>query len=156
MNYLSSLFCIRLWKAIASIKFWIEGFLVFALSGIGIWWPWWFEWKGYNNILNPEPWFTYGLATLMIILGQRLFMKDSDDIFILPNKLIIAVLTLFGGILYGKSVLKYFVFDPKNISKFDYSLTVYAIVITLIAWVLHFIGRNEYDNEDPVNALGVK
>lgn len=154
MDYLSALFRVRIWKAIASGKFWREGFLVFALSGIGIWWPWWFEWDGYESILNPEPWFTYGLATLMIVLGQRLFMHESEDIYILPNKLILAALTLLGGILYGKSVIKYFSFEPSGSIRFDYSLTKYAIAITLLSWFIHFVGKNEYDNEDPRNAIG--
>jgi len=155
MDYICSLFK-RLCKAFASLKFWTEGLIVFVLGGLGIWWPLYFNWKGYDNFLYPEPWFTYGLATLMIILGQRLFMKENDDTYIMPNRLVLFVLILTGSLMFGKSVKLYFEYNncTKHAASFDYSLTKYGMWITLIAWVVHFIGHNRYDDENAKNALG--
>lgn len=153
MEYLLSL-AGRFLNAVLTLRFWTRGFLVFIFSGLGIWWPFWFKWPGYENIFYPEPWFTFGLATLMIIVGQRLFMSESEDDFIMPNRLILAVLAFFGGMCYGKSVQDYFVYAKKEEIDFDYSFTKYAILITLIAWLIHYIGSNEFNSKDPRNALG--
>ena len=103
MNYFSSTF-FRFLIALSTLKFWTKGTLILFLSGIGIWWPYIFNWSGYENILSPEPWFTYGLATLMIIVGERLFMKEAEDNYIMPNRFILFLLAIVGGILFGKSV----------------------------------------------------
>lgn len=155
MDYFISLFK-RFCVAFTSLKFWTEGLIVFVLGGLGIWWPLYFNWKGYNNFFYPEPWFTYGLATLMIILGQRLFMKEEDDIHIMPNRLILFILILAGSLMFGKSVKLYFDFTndtTRNLS-FDYSLTKYGMFITLLAWVIHFIGNNKYDDKNANDVLG--
>ncbi|WP_026843197.1 hypothetical protein [Citrifermentans bremense] len=157
MDYIGSLFK-RLWNALATLKFWTEGLIVFILGGLGIWWPLFFNWKGYENFFYPEPWFTYGLATLMVILGQRLFMKEEDDTYIMPNRLILFVLVLTGSLMYGKSVKQYFEFvaDGKHKTVFDYSLTRYGMFTTLFAWIIHVVGDNKFDSKDASNALGGK
>jgi hypothetical protein len=153
MEYILS-FWSRLRNALTSINFWTKGMVVLVLSALGIWWPLVFSWKGYDNFFYPEPWFTYGLSTLMIIIGQRLFMKESEDSHSMPNRLILVILALSGCILYGKSVSVYFeaIKNEKVIQ--DYPLTRYAFWITLLAWLIHNIGINEYDNKNPLNVLG--
>lgn len=155
MTYIISLF-IRFINAIKKLKFWAECLMVFGFSGLGIWWPIWFEWKGYGEIFYPEPWFTYGLATLMIIVGQRFFMKESDDQHIMSNRFVLIILSLIGSIMYGKSVIKYLEFIPTDQNNFDYSLTKYACTATVCAWIIHFIGKNEYDNINNTDVLGGK
>ncbi len=144
----------RLINAFGSMKFWTQGLVVFGLSGLGIWWPLFFEWQGYDNLFFPEPWFTYGVATLMTIISKRLFMEEAEDSYMIANRLILLLLSLGGGLLYGKSVQQYFSFVKSAGLEFDYSLTKYAVGITLLAWLINFIGTNEYDAKDATNALG--
>lgn len=153
MDYFKSLFE-RFFSAIGTWKFWAQASLVFGLSGLGIWWPLFFEWKGYDNFFYPVSWFTYGVATLMIIVGQRLFMKESDDNQIMPNRLVLLICSIFGAVLYGKSVGKFLNFDFSSNVEFDYSLTHYACLLTVIAWVIHETGKNEYDKVNNKSVLG--
>lgn len=153
MEYFKSLFG-RIFRAIGTWRFWAQAFLVFGLSGLGIWWPLFFEWKGYTSFFYPASWFTYGVATLMIIVGQRLFMKESDDNQIMPNRLVLMISSIIGAVLYGKSVGNYINYKASPTTYFDYSLTKYACLITVVAWIIHETGKNDYDKFNNKNVLG--
>lgn len=153
MSYFKAFF-IRSWRAIRTIPFWVELLVVLPLSCLGVWFPWLFDWSGSENILNPSPWFTFGVATLMIIIANRLFMPEEKDKFLMANKLVLLIPTFAAVIIYGKSLHDFINFVPSKGVVFDYSYIKLAILLTIFVWLVNYIHVDKFDNKNANAPLG--
>jgi len=153
MIYLKTFF-IRAKNALCTMPFWIEFLVVLPLSCLGIWWPWYFNWRGAEVFLNPGPWFTFGVATLMIIVAQRFFMKEEDDKFLMENKLVLFIPSFIAAILYGRSMQDLIHFNSAAGETFDYLKTQIAIYITLGVWFVNYVHVGKFDKTSILAPLG--
>jgi hypothetical protein len=115
-----------------------------------------FNWNGSEVFLHPAPWFTFGVATLMIIIANRLFMPEKDDKYLMANRLVLLVLSFIAVLMYGKSLHEYVNFVSFNGSEFDFIYTKGAIVLTIFVWFVNYIHVDKFDESDLVNPLGGK
>jgi hypothetical protein len=146
----------RLCEACGKSLFWAEMFVIIPVSMLGIWWPVWFQWTGYDRYLMPSAWFTFGLGSLATIFIKRSLMSDSEDIYKRANIIFVSIFCLLGAILYGKALI--FELDkkpPEDIFISVYALEL-AILLNVIVWIWHFVSRSEFDNTNPGNSLGEK
>jgi hypothetical protein len=142
--------------ALTQGRFWEELLVVIPLSLLGIWWPWWFDWKDADDLLRPVPWFTFGMATLMTILAKRFFMESKDDEYLKVNKFILLIVSFYASILFGLSMLNH-LGNQSNLNYFfDVSNTSIAICLTAFAWFLNFVSSNDFDEIDMFSSLGGK
>ncbi len=153
MNYFEAFFR-RAWRAIRSLPFWVELLFVLPLSCLGVWFPWIFDWRGSETFFHPGPWFTFGVATLMIIIANRLFMPERDDKYLMANKLVLLIPTFIAVLLYGKSLHEFVNFDPSQGAVFDYSYTKIAICLTMFVWGVNFFHVDKFDDKRFDGPLG--
>jgi hypothetical protein len=119
---------------------------------LGIWWPVWFEWTGYDKYLMPAAWFTFGLGSLATIFIQRSFMAEELDSYKRANFIFIAFFCLIGAIFYGKALG--FELGGKSLEAFFLGLDILqlAIILNVVVWIWNLISRSAFD--DSGNPLG--
>ncbi len=136
--------------------FWAEMLLILPISMLGIWWPVWFQWTGYDKYLMPAAWFTFGLGSLATIFIQRSLMPDAEDIYKRANVIIITIFCLLGAIFYGKALV--LELDKKPLENICIGIDALelAILLNVVVWIWHFVSRSDFDNTDAGNSLGDK
>ena len=153
MGYILA-FISRGWAAIGTLYFWVELLVVLPLSCLGIWLPWLFNWTGSEIFLNPVPWFTFGVAALMIILTNRLFMPEEEDKYLMANRLVLILACVIAAIMYGKSMHDFINVTPNSVEEFDYKNTKNAIYITLVVWFINYVHVDKFDSTSVSSPLG--
>lgn len=141
--YFSTLWS-RFKNAIKRIEFWRGFIAIFFFGGMGIWIPYCFDWPGYLTLYEPQAIFTFGIATLAIILEARLFMeRDDDGKWSNCNKLIVFIIVVISLVLSIKS----------GISN-DHSMGIFTLLLILFIWIYNHINQSIYDNSCNINPLG--
>lgn len=159
MNFIKTQY-MRFKLALRQSSFWFVLILIIPMSMLGIWWPVFYEWKGYSSYLMPASWFTFGLGSLAVLSLEKMFSPEKNDNYKKANSIIIVALSIIGCLFYGKALLCDLNGKPLTIIEFsgrDFcSLNVLelAIFLNILVWIWHLISKIEYDDSKPFNALG--
>lgn len=135
----------RTCNALKMSSFWCEVLVLIPISMLGIWWPVWFEWSGYDKYLIAAAWFTFGLGSLATIMLQRSFMAEILDNYKRANLIFIVIFCLLGAIFYGKALL--YEIEGKPLVEFFLGLNIlqWAISINVLVWVWNLVSNSDYD-----------
>ncbi|MDO6620404.1 hypothetical protein [Shewanella sp. 6_MG-2023] len=140
----------RFLNALKCIRFWREGFVIFFFGSMGVWLPVFFGWIGYTSIFDPKTVFTFGIATMVMILEARIFMSPEDDNKYSKFTLLVVFLgSIFAVLAYFKSIT-ITTTDPES----AISWVQRGLLITGIVWLYNVINKSEYDPTLMTGTLG--
>jgi drug/metabolite transporter (DMT)-like permease len=148
-NYFCMIF-FRFRNAVKCIKFWREAIAIFFFGSMGVWLPYFFNWTGYSNLFDPKTVFTFGVATMVMILEARIFMTEEEDSKSSGiTKLFVFVGTTLALLAYFKSI------SISAISPLNAICWVQGgLALTALVWLFNVINRAEYDPSMMNSALG--
>ena len=150
-NYFCVIF-FRFINACRCIKFWREAIAIFFFGSMGVWLPYFFDWAGYSILLDPKTVFTFGVATMVMILEARIFMTEEEDNKSSGiTKLIVFVGTTFALLAYFKSISLSITSPLEAISWVRKGL-----LLTALVWLFNIINKAEYDDSSITGSLGGK
>lgn len=144
----------RLCQALKRSSFWSEVLILIPISMLGIWWPVWFDWTGYDKYLIPAAWFTFGLGSLATIFLQRCFMSETLDDYKNANMIFVALFSIIGAMFYGKALV--LALDNKElvILFMNFNILEVAIILNIFVWIWNLISRGCFDRQSAGNPLG--
>lgn len=144
------IFFSRLFNAIRCIKFWRGAIAIFFFGSMGVWVPTFFDWTGYTSVFDPKTVFTFGVATMVMILEARIFMTEEDDNKSSSlTKLLIFVGATLALLSYFKSITLA-VTSPINAICWVKA----GLIITVLVWLINVINQSEYDKSVMTGSLG--
>lgn len=137
-------------NALRSFELWRECIAIFFFGSMGFWIPYFFNWEGYDRLFDPKTIFTFGVATIVMILEARLFLDVEQDNRS-PNvtKLIIFVGSFTTILFYFKSISIY-PSDPEC----AFYLVILGLFFTFLIWLFNFINRSDFDGSGLTGSLG--
>lgn len=135
----------RFLNALAVSGFWAEVFVLIPISMLGIWWPVWFEWRGYASYLMPAAWFTFGLGSLATIFIQRSFMGEETDSYRKANLIFVTLCCVIGAICYGKALMYELADKPLDNIFLCFNLLHLAIFLNIFVWIWNVTSRSKFD-----------
>lgn len=131
-----------------TLLLWRELFVIFFLGTIGVWVPFMFDWPGNDILLRPEAVFTFGIATMVVILERRLFLDISEDgKFFTATKFIIFILFIVSFLSYLKGI------HATEVNSSSRWINL-ALSLTFLAWFYNHINNSRYDETSLLSVLG--
>jgi len=140
----------RLFNAFQCIKFWREAIAIFFFGSMGVWLPVFFEWAGYASVFDPKTVFTFGIATMVMVLESRMFMTTEED----NKRSKLTMLVVFVGSFLA--VLAYFKSITISLVEPEEAIVWVkrGLFITAAVWLYNVINKSEYDSSLMTGALG--
>ncbi len=140
----------RLFNAFQCLKFWREALAIFFFGSMGVWLPVFFDWVGYSSVFDPKTVFTFGIATMVMVLESRIFMSPEDDNKYSNFTLLVVFL---GSVL---AFLAYFKSITISVSEPIEAVTWVkrGFFVMAFVWLYHVINKSDYDPSLMNGALG--